>query len=223
MKKVLLLMFSFFCYWTAMAQDSPPFDFWKDIQHFKTADSTAFPPSGQILFIGSSSFTKWTDVNDYFPGYHILNRGFGGSRLLDLICYRYDIIYPYAPRQIVIYCGENDLAAGDHPSVETVVDRFKVLLGFIRDKYPRIPLLYVAIKPSISRKHLWPAFRAANEGIARLLKSDGHATFVDVYALMFDTGGRIREDIFIEDKLHMNAKGYSIWKKALEPHLLRPE
>ncbi|MCH5599653.1 SGNH/GDSL hydrolase family protein [Niabella ginsengisoli] len=75
-------------------------------------------------------------MNEYFPGYKILNRGFGGSSLPDLIRYRYDVIYPYAPRQIVMYCGENDFASSDAPSVETVMARFKTLYKYIRDKYP---------------------------------------------------------------------------------------
>src|SRR6476619_4605039 len=90
------------------AQETPPF--YSDIQLFKKQDSLHFPPGNAILFVGSSSFTKWVDVQDYFRGYTIINRGFGGSSLEDVIRYADVIIFPYNPRQIVIYCGENDLA-----------------------------------------------------------------------------------------------------------------
>ena len=115
---------------------TPPF--WKDIQNFKKQDSIHFPPKNAILFIGSSSFTKWTDVQDYFPGYTIINRGFGGSTLLDQIRYANDIIFPYEPKQIVIYCGENDLASSDTVTAEMVVDRFKQLYKMIRKKTEKI-------------------------------------------------------------------------------------
>src|SRR5436305_12035324 len=89
------------------AQNAPAF--WPDIASFKKQDAEKPPLQHAILFVGSSSFTKWTDVNGYFPGYEIINRGFGGSTLLDVIRYAYDVILPYHPKQVVIYCGENDL------------------------------------------------------------------------------------------------------------------
>src|SRR6187549_2560140 len=109
---------------------APPF--WKDIQNFKKQDSISFPPKNAILLIGSSSFTKWTDVQDYFPGYKIINRGFGGSSLPDVIRYANSIIFPYHPKQIVIYCGENDFAASDTVTTQEVFKRFKILFNLIR-------------------------------------------------------------------------------------------
>jgi hypothetical protein len=94
------------------AQDKP---YWKEIQEFKKLDQTNGIPKKPILFVGSSSFTYWKDVNDYFPGKTIINRGFGGSRLLDLNNYADDLLDPYNPKQIVIYCGENDIAT-DNPT-----------------------------------------------------------------------------------------------------------
>ena len=113
----------------------PPF--WNDIHNFKKEDSISSPPKNAILLIGSSSFTMWKDVQDYFPGYTIVNRGFGGSTLLDQIRYADDIIFPYQPKQIVIYCGENDLASSDTVTAAMVVDRFRQLFQIIREK-PRL-------------------------------------------------------------------------------------
>ncbi|WP_346237593.1 GDSL-type esterase/lipase family protein [Niabella insulamsoli] len=201
----------------AEAQKLPRF--YNDVQRFKQADSASFPPSKQILFIGSSSFTKWTDVNEYFPGYKILNRGFGGSSLPDLIRYRYEVIYPYAPRQIVMYCGENDFAAADAPSVETVMERFKTLYHLIRQKYPKTPFVYVSMKPSPSRQHLLSKYKEANAQIAAFLKQDKNAGFIDVFSRMLNSDGTVMTDIFVSDNLHMNAKGYAIWQKAMKPYL----
>src|ERR1700712_1259870 len=101
------------------AQKAPPF--WQDIEAFKKLDSAQAPVANPILFTGSSSFTKWTDVNAYFPGYPIVNRAFGGSILKDVIRYAYDAILVYHPKQVVIYCGENDLASSDTITVAEVV------------------------------------------------------------------------------------------------------
>jgi lysophospholipase L1-like esterase len=216
LKWVVVVVFLFF---TGIVKAQQTLPFWNDVQKFKQQDSATFPASNQILFIGSSSFTFWKDVKDYFPRHKILNRAFGGSSLPDLIRYRYEVIFPYAPKQIVMYCGENDFASPDAPSVETVMDRFRILYKYIRDKYPSTPFVYVSMKPSPSRKHLQLKYKEANELIKQFLLKDKKAKFVDVYSLMLNEDGSIMSDIFLGDNLHMNAKGYAIWKKAMQPYL----
>lgn len=204
----------------AKAQQEP-YPFWNDIQAFKKKDSAAFPPPNEILFVGSSSFTKWTDVQDYFPSYPIINRGFGGSSLTDVIRYAEDIIYPYQPKQIVIYCGENDLASSDSVTAQTVFERFKILFSMIRNKFKNVPLIYISMKPSPSRQKLLPKMIAANEAIQSFLKKKKNAVFIDVYHKMLGADGKPMDDIFLDDKLHMNSKGYAIWQKEIAPYLLK--
>ncbi len=199
------------------AQEKPPF--YNDIQTFKSIDSSAFPGTGKTLFVGSSSFTKWTDVQNYFPNIPIINRGFGGSTLTDLIRYANDVIIPYQPKQIVIYCGENDLAYADTVSAQMVLERFKTLFGIIRAIQPRVPIDYVSIKPSPSRARLMPKMVEANKLIKKFLKKKKHTAFINVYNAMLGSNGQPLPDIFIEDNLHMNAKGYAIWQKIIEPYI----
>ena len=197
----------------------PPF--WNDIQAFKIKDSTSRPVAHQVLFAGSSSFTFWTDVQDYFPSVPILNRGFGGSSLLDLIRYKEEVLFAYNPKQIVLYCGENDFAANDTVSVETVITRFKMLFAIVRSRYKNIPFAYVSMKPSPSRQHLMPKFDAANNQIKIFLSKYRKTAFIDVYHKMLNPDGSPMAELFGPDKLHMNAKGYAIWQKEIEPHLLK--
>jgi lysophospholipase L1-like esterase len=199
------------------AQDRAPFS--NDILQFRKSDSAAFPAAGQVLFIGSSSFTNWRDVNDYFPGVRILNRAFGGSSLPDLIRYRYQAIFPYRPRQIVIYCGENDFAASDTVTVDIVLDRFRSLYGLIRAWDPKVPLLYVSMKPSPSRAHLMQKYTEANRRIREIMEQDRHGDYADVYTKMLKPDGTPMDDIFGPDRLHMTAKGYAIWKDVLKKKL----
>jgi lysophospholipase L1-like esterase len=218
--KLSLLLLLFVFSGRAMAQEQKP-PFWNDIQAFKKQDSASFPGTNKILFIGSSSFTKWKDVQDYFPSYPIINRGFGASSLPDLIRYREDIIFKYRPKQIVIYCGENDLAASDTVTPEMVVGRFKELFSLIRSRYKNIPVVFISIKPSPSRQRLMPKMLVANLAIKNFLKKKRKTVFIDVYHMMLKPDGTPMDDIFIEDKLHVNAKGYAIWQKLIEPHLLK--
>jgi lysophospholipase L1-like esterase len=195
--------------------------FYEDIQHFKKNDSIHFPPQKAILFTGSSSFTKWTGIQDYFPGYTIINRGFGGSSLPDLIRYADDIIIPYHPKQIVIYCGENDLAASDTVTAQMVVSRFKTLFFMIRKKLGNTPVLFVSLKPSPSRSHLFPKMIAANKAIRQFLIKQNRTAFADVYHKMLNKDGSPMKQLFVADDLHMNKNGYAIWKTVITPLLLK--
>ncbi len=209
----ILISFLFFSV-TVIAQP-----FLEEIQAFKKMDSISMPAKKQLLLIGSSSFTIWKDVQSYFPGYPILNRGFGGSSLPDVIRYSDDVIFKYQPKQILIYCGENDFAASDTVSVETVVSRFKELFYLIRKQYKKVPVAYVSMKPSPSRKHLMPKFDAANKAIQQFLATKKKTAFIDVYHPMLKQDGTPMTDIFLGDELHMNAKGYAIWQKVLLSYL----
>jgi len=219
MKKLIVFLLVFVCIKSFSQQTHPPF--WQDIQNFKHEDSLHKPPANPILFVGSSSFTKWTDVENYFPGYTILNRGFGGSTLPDLIGYENDVIFKYNPKEIVIYCGDNDVASSDTITAVTVLRRFQKLYSDIRAKYPKVPVVFVSIKPSPSRWNLKEKAIVANKLVQQFLKQQKNASYVDVWKPMLGKDGQPKKDIFIEDNLHMNAKGYAIWKKLIQPYLIK--
>jgi lysophospholipase L1-like esterase len=197
----------------------PPF--YNDIQAFKQKDVAAPPAKNSILFVGSSSFTNWTDVQAYFPGYPIVNRGFGGSSLPDLIRYADDIIFPYQPKQVVIYCGENDLAASDTVTAAMVVTRFKILFGMIRKKLGNTPVVFVSLKPSPSRSRLFPKMKIVNAQVKAFLQKNKNTAYADVYSKMLDASGQPVKAIFLDDMLHMKPEGYAIWQKVIAPLLLK--
>lgn len=220
MKKIYIpILFIFSLLLTVGTLQAQPFA--DEIAAFKKQDSVSLPPRNAILFVGSSSFRMWTDVQDYFPSYKIINRGFGGSTLPDVIRYVNDIIFPYHPKQIVIYCGENDFASSDSVTAVMVCQRFTTLFNLIRAKMPKVPVIFIAIKPSPSRWHLRGKMQKGNELIRNYLKTRSKTTFVNVWPAMLKADGIPMDDIYKEDNLHMNAKGYGIWKRLLEPYLLK--
>lgn len=192
--------------------------YWKEIQEFKKLDQKNGIPKKPILLVGSSSFTKWTDVKDYFPGKTIVNRAFGGSRLLDLNNYSDELLNPYKPKQIIIYCGENDVAM-ENPSAAEVFERFKTFFGKIRAKYPKVPVAYVSIKYSPSREQFWPIVTEVNQMIESYLKTQKRTDYIDITKVMNDADGKVRTDIFLEDMLHMKPEGYQLWTKVMAPYL----
>jgi lysophospholipase L1-like esterase len=201
----------------AFGQQKPPF--WDDIQKFKKADSINSPAKGGILFIGSSSFTKWKDLQTVYKSYGAINRGFGGSTLVDANLYVKDILFPYQARQIVIYSGENDVAAG--ASALETLNRFAALFTSIRNNQPNVPVIYISMKQSPSRTNVAPTVVHANALIKEYMSHYKATQFVDVDLKMHNKDGSLRPELFLPDMLHMKPAGYEIWIKELTPYLLK--
>ena len=218
MKKYLFVFVLFLGILSATAQTTSTIPFQDEIDVFIKKDSIAMPAANSILFVGSSSFNYWKDITNYFPGYAIINRGFGGSSLTDIIHFNQETILKYKPKQIYIYCGENDIAASDTITPQIVFERFKTSYTIIRNHLGnKIPIMYVSIKPSVARWNMEDKFVTANSLIRNFINKQKHTQFLDVHAAMLDSNGEVYKDIFIADKLHMNAKGYAIWQKIIAP------
>jgi len=216
----LFIFLLFHGFLSAFSQEAD-FPYAADIRKFKESDKIIPPQQHAILFAGSSSFTMWTDVQDYFPEVTIINRGFGGSTLPDQIHYAEDIIFPYKPKQIVIYCGENDLASSDTVTAEMVAQRFITLFNLMRAKLPEVQITYVSMKPSPSRWHLADKMIKGNISIREFLEKQQNTGFVNIWDAMLNEENMPDPSLFLEDMLHMNAGGYRIWQKKIEPELLR--
>lgn len=213
--------FIFLCVlFSALKSSAQPFI--EEIRAFRRTDSIVNPPKGKILFVGSSTFTNWKDVANYFPGFPIINRGFGGSSLPDVIRYAEEVIIRYQPKQIFVYCGENDFASKPDLPVDSVVNRFKQLTKLIRTRLkPSVSVYFISLKPSIARWSMQPKFIAANEAIQAYVATQKNMYYIDLQQPVMDASGQVRKDIFIQDGLHMNATGYRIWQRVLAPYLMR--
>ena len=215
MRRFLILIILTVLTAPAFSQNPP---FWDDIQKFKHEDSISSPQKNAIVFTGSSSFTKWTDVQNRFPGYTIINRGFGGSTLPDVIRYADDVIFKYSPKQVVIYCGEND-AASEKITADTVANRFITLFKMIRSRLPNTAVAFVSMKPSPSRAQFRQTVIAGNQKIRDFIAKQKNASYIDVYPKMLNRNGYPIGELFLSDSLHMTQKGYDVWQAAILPYL----
>ncbi|MFC5412350.1 GDSL-type esterase/lipase family protein [Larkinella bovis] len=198
------------------AQQPVPFE--NEIKAFEQQDQTSPPPKKPILFTGSSSIKLWQSLKTDFPDKVVLNRGFGGSSLPDVIRFADRAIIPYKPKQIVIYVGENDVASGK-VTAQAVLDRFVTLFTTIRKSLPRTPIVFISMKPSPSRRKYLPITQEANRLIKDYLAKQKRAQYLDIYSAMLDTNGQIRGELFRADSLHMAPKGYELWTAKLKPLL----
>ncbi len=191
----------------------------KEIAAFTDSDTRQFPKQRKILFVGSSSIRGWRTLENDFPNFYTINRGFGGSHLEDVNFYAPQIVFPYKPKLIVLYAGENDLVAGK--SVENVFDDFKTFVSSAHKNLPKTRIIFVSVKPSPARQEFAPKFEEINKLIEAETKKDKRLSFVDVWQLMLDEGGKPKKEIFQHDQLHLNAGGYRIWREALLPKIRR--
>jgi len=202
---------------SAAAQVKPPF--WDDVQTIKKYDQQFKPPVHPVLFVGSSSIRKWDNLTQVFAKYNALNRGIGGAVINDITFYLNDVVFPYQPRQIVLYVGENDIV-NDKVTPDSVLNRTVLLYKAIRAKLPVIPIAYISIKPSPSRDKFRDKAFASNELIKKFLSGEPNTSFIDIFPKMLK-GGQSRKELFVSDMLHMNSAGYAIWERAVKPYLIK--
>jgi lysophospholipase L1-like esterase len=189
----------------------------REIGEFLNIDRKQTPPEDAVLFVGSSTIRMWTSLREDFPKLNVINRGFGGSRLEDLVFFAPKIVVPYRPKTIVVYSGENDIEAGQ--SAENALADFNAFIDIRDARLPGTPVIYLSMKPSLLRWSIWPEMKRANALIAAEAMRRKRVIFVDVAEKMLGTDGKPLSDIFVSDGLHLNAKGYAIFREAVLPHV----
>ncbi len=201
---------------TAHAQRAA--DRWEaDIAAFEAADRAHPPAPGGVLFIGSSSIRLWDTLASDFPHVRIVQRGFGGSEVRESTRHAARIVIPYAPRLVVMYAGDNDLAEGRTPA--QVRDDVAAFVARIREDLPQVAFAWIAIKPSPARANLLDAAREANALVAAWTRTVRDAQVIDIFTPMLDGEGRPREDLYGPDRLHLNRAGYAVWIGRIAPVL----
>ncbi|MBC8066172.1 MAG: hypothetical protein H7Y17_15175 [Chlorobia bacterium] len=201
----------------AKQQSQSPVPFEADILKFEAEDAKNPPKKGGIVFVGSSSIVLWKTLKKDFPDHNVINRGFGGSQVSDSVRFAHRIVTPYEPKMVVFFAGTNDIAGGK--SANTVFADYKAFVGKVREKLPSVPIAYISITPAPSRWDKVDVIRSANVQIETYAGEGKDLIFVNVFKQMLTPDGKPRPELFVEDQLHMNAKGYAIWKKAIEPIL----
>lgn len=196
-----------------VAQSDWPF--YSSIENFKKQDSVSFPKKGSVLFIGSSSIARWDDLEESFSGYPIIQRGFGGSEFKDILHYAKDIIFPYQPKAIFLYAGENDLVKGSN--VDEIYKTFIELYSHIRKELPESDVYVISTKPSERWLDYQDETVALNSRLEALSKKEGpKLQYIDIYSGMVDEKGRPNPELYVSDKLHLSPKGYAVWVEALK-------
>jgi len=190
---------------------------WEEtIRRFEEADRAAPPTKGAVLLVGGSNARRWTDVGTYFPQQTVLNRGFGGARLADVLHFADRIVLPYAPKVILLNAGGNDLSSGRTP--EQVRDDARAFFAKVRTALPDTRIYHLALPPVLRAARAPEAMaviRRTNGLLADLARAEKNVEFVDLFTAFLDAEGRPRTELFVEDGTHFSAKGYGLVTQLL--------
>jgi lysophospholipase L1-like esterase len=186
----------------------------KTIQNFEDWDSkNSFPLDG-VLFVGSSSIRLWP-TRERFGEFPVINRGFGGSHISNVNYFVRRIVLPYKPRVIVFYAGDNDISGKKTP--QRVFDDYRKFANLVQKELPATRIIFVGIKPSLSRWSLWPLMNEVNLMIKEFSEKDERLFVFDSASPLLGSDGKPDEQFFLKDNLHLNSKGYDAWTRTLKP------
>ena len=217
MQRPLLILFMtriFLSLSTLTGQDPTRFE--SDIKAFEQSDRTNMPADHSVLFVGSSSIRQWSSLTSSFPDFPVINRGFGGSTMPDLLYYFDRLVVPYKPSLVVVYEGDNDLAGGR--TIEEISDDYATFIQRMKSQLPGSDFAFMSVKPSPARRHLLEEMKQLNQRLSELAAVHGGYYF-DVYTPMVDDSGQPYPQLFLSDNLHLNSGGYRLWRITLTPML----
>jgi hypothetical protein len=195
----------------------PSLRFEKEIKAYEASDQKTPPPSGAILFTGSSSIRRWTSLAQDFPEHQVINRGFGGCQLADVIYYADRIIIPYKPKMIVVGAGGNDINAGKSP--QQVLADFQTLVDKVRAQLPEARIAFIEINPSPARWSQASQQREANRLVKDYVAKGQNLDYIELFDAFLGPGGKPQEELYVADRLHQNAEGYKVRTLVVRPHL----
>ena len=193
------------------------------IEAFEREDREQPPPESPVLFVGSSSIRFWDTLADDMAPLVTLRRGFGGSKVGDVIYYADRIVTKYSPRAIVIFVGSNDLGAGfgNVPKTpEEVLRLTRDLVSKIRTSQPDVPIYWLAVKPTSRDPIRWERGQVVNRLVAEWAAGEPGLHFVDANEKLVAPDGSAEGSFLMFDGIHLNDAGYAVWAPPIHERLL---
>jgi lysophospholipase L1-like esterase len=216
---LLVLLLAVLASWSAPAQETNHnFARWeKEISAYERGDATNPPPPHGVVFIGSSTIARWQTLAQDFPGLPVVNRGFGGSGIVDATHFAGRIVFPYQPKLVLLRAGGNDLWAGK-PVAEVFADYHEFVV-VVHAKLPDAKIIFISLSPSLARWKQHEQEKQLNELVAGDSADKPWLQYVETYDLPLGTNGLPRQELFVADGLHFNGAGYRLLAERVRPCL----
>lgn len=186
---------------------------------FNEEDNLHFPDNDINLFVGSSTIRHWYTLTEDMHPKKVLNRGFGGSTMRQLLEFSNQLILKYKFKKIFIYEGDNDIGRKRN-KVNIVVEQFQELVKIIHTHQPEAEIIFLSIKCSPYRRKNCKNYQLANKIIEDYCKTEQFLKYIDIASGFFDENNNIKTDFFNEnDGIHPSEKGYKHLTNILKKHL----
>lgn len=213
--KYLLFIFFLILFSGIQAQD--PARFKDELVQIQEKYNPVWDASKEtVVFTGSSSIRIWKNLQEIFPEHQIINTGFGGSHASDLLFHLDALVLKYNPKKVFIYEGDNDIYA--KKKAKDIIGTTKEIIDNIKSKLPNAQIVLISAKPSIARWNLKGKYKRFNRKMSKLAKKDADIEYSNVWNTML-TKRKLKKDLFIQDGLHMNAKGYELWYAVIKNYM----
>jgi lysophospholipase L1-like esterase len=203
---------------TAQNQSPDPLRYTETVEEISSHGFDFDSNKTTVVFTGSSSIKMWGDLEERFSSFNIVNAGFGGSHMNELLYWSDKLITKFRPDAVFIYEGDNDIAEGKSP--ELVISQTVELISNLKSSLTDTRYYLISVKPSPSRWQFKSEYETLNQRFKELASLSPEIEYVDVWTPMLTPdGSMVQQDIFLEDDLHMNNAGYDIWEAAIRPHI----
>lgn len=210
---IVFLPFIFACQYASYSELPDPMRFAGEIAQIKKIPFNK--DKERIVFTGSSSIRMWKDISANYPEYQIINSGFGGAEMNDLLFHLEHTVLKFAPAKVFIYGGDNDIGSGRSTSL--VLEQAEKIVETIESKFPDCQIIFISAKPSVLRWHLHSTYEKLNQELEILASRNSNRGYVDIWEAMLNDRRVVNPSLFIRDGLHMNKAGYDIWSQAIRP------
>ena len=202
----------------------------KDIKKLEAKDSNERNAEGSVLFCGSSSIRLWKTIHEDMAPWKCIQRGYGGAKLTDLNHYAPRLIGPWIGKEnanrcraVVVFVANDISGKKDKadPTPDTVIKRFKRLHTWVRARDADIPFFWIEVTPTERRWHVWRPIEQATKGIRKVIDTDENSFLISTAGAYLGVDGKPRPELFVKDKLHLNANGYTRWASLIKTALHR--
>ncbi len=206
---------------SACADELPPgIAKWEDdVAALEERDRRETDPDDAILFLGSSSIRLWDTIARDMAPYPVIQRGYGGAKLIDLIHYADRLLARHQPRAIVIFVANDIVKPDSDVTPDEAARRFAELLGIVRKRFPTTPVFWVEVTLTPLRADAWNLVRAATTEIRRVIDGDPNCHFIGTADEYRTANLQPRPELFNDDRLHQNEAGYAIWSRIIKARL----
>lgn len=201
--------------WQAPVHDFAKWE--KEIAAMEAGDREHPQAKGGIVFVGSSGIRLWKTLAEDFAGYNVINRGFGGSELMDSSYFADRLIFPHEPKQVFIRAGGNDINAGRLPR-EVAAD-FAEFVRLIHGRLPNAEILFIGWNPSPARWGQTDKLLELNRLVREMALEMPRVGYIDAASFVMGPDGLPRRELFVEDALHFSPEGYKLFAERIRPYL----